>query len=268
VPVVRRFAWLLQCVVVAGLARAGSQEPPAAPEAPLPRFEYEQHLLVPVRGHLLRAKTVAAANTALGDADLTRILAKVNRIWAAAGIQFYLEGRVTEEAAAQDLYQGLAENRTEAHLLLLRPRGTLAEGMFHAYFVREMAPNGIFLRRDGIFVKETAKLKPVEGGIDEALPRVLAHELGHGLDLEHRQDTLNLMASGTTGTSLNAPEVDTARAAAARLGWARAPAELDQLTAAQDAARGPRSVDVDRCLAAIPGQSPLRAAARARLGME
>ena len=122
-PVTRPIAWLLPFVLAAGLARAGSQEPPAVPEAPLPRFMYEQHLLVPLRAHLLRARAVASVNSALRDVDLTRILAKANRVWAAAGIQFYLEGRVTEEAAPQDLYEGLAENRTEAHLLLLRPRG-------------------------------------------------------------------------------------------------------------------------------------------------
>jgi hypothetical protein len=54
-------------------------------------------------------------------------------------------------------------------------------------------------------------LREVETGIDEPLPRVTAHELGHALGLPHRQDRTNLLASGTTGTALNAREVETAR---------------------------------------------------------
>ena len=57
----------------------------------------------------------------------------------------------------------------------------------------------------------TASLRKVEGGIDEPLPRVSAHELGHGLSLPHRQDTTNLLASGTTGTLLNQDEVQKTR---------------------------------------------------------
>jgi hypothetical protein len=63
-------------------------------------------------------------------------------------------------------------------------------------------------------VQETARLREVEGGIDEPIPRVTAHELGHALGLPHRQDRTNLLASGTTGTLLNAREVEIVRAKA------------------------------------------------------
>ncbi len=60
-------------------------------------------------------------------------------------------------------------------------------------------------------VQDTAELRPVAGGIDEPIPRVTAHELGHALGLSHRQDRTNLLASGTTGTLLNTAEVAMAR---------------------------------------------------------
>ncbi len=61
------------------------------------------------------------------------------------------------------------------------------------------------------FVQETAKLRPVPGGIDEPLPRVTAHELGHALGLPHRQDRTNLLASGNNGTTLNPAEAEKAK---------------------------------------------------------
>jgi lipoprotein-anchoring transpeptidase ErfK/SrfK len=245
-----------------------SAQPPGEPQAPaaLPAFRYDEHLLLPLRVHLLRAKELPEANCALADGDVTRIVGKVNGVWKQAGIQFYLESRVVEEAAGQALFRGLGDRRGENPLLLLRPKESLAAGMFHVFYLHEMGPNGIFLGRDGIFVKETAALRPVAGGIDEPLPRVTAHELGHGLGLPHRQATFNLMASGTTGTLLNADEVATARAAAAKTGWQRAPAALAQLGAeAREERRTGAANDIDRCLAAIPGESELKSAARARL---
>ena len=70
-----------------------------------------------------------------------------------------------------------------------------------------------------IVVKDTASLRKVEGGIDEPIPRVTSHELGHAFSLGHRQDNFNLMASGTTGTTLNAAEISQARESAVQREW-------------------------------------------------
>jgi hypothetical protein len=79
------------------------------------------------------------------------------------------------------------------------------------YYIHKFSVNGVYLGNRIAFVQETAKLRPVPGGIDEPLPRVTAHELGHALGLPHRQDRTNLLASGNNGTTLNEAEVARAR---------------------------------------------------------
>lgn len=233
----------------------------------LPRFGYEEHLLVPVRVHLLRAKASEDLNCQLRAADITRIFGIINtKVWSQAGIQLRVESLVDEPARGQELYEALGENRTEAHLLRVRPNETLAAGMLHVYYLRRMRPNGIYMRRDGIFVKDTAFLQPVEGGLSEPLPRVTAHEVGHALSLDHRQDEFNLMQSGTTGYLLNKPEVEQTRAAAIQFGGtfsvkdARAAVELAVADKKWDSARSLLS-----SLAGIPVDSPAKVKAREQL---
>ena len=79
------------------------------------------------------------------------------------------------------------------------------------YYIHEFSVNGVYLGNRMAFVQETARLRPVPGGIDEPLPRVTAHELGHALGLPHRQDRTNLLASGNNGTTLNEAEVARSR---------------------------------------------------------
>lgn len=218
-------------------------------------FTADQYLLLPLRIHLLRSKAAPDLNSTLTSGDIERITGKVNRIWKQAGVLFYLESVVAEEAAGADLYQGLGENRTEAHLLLTRPKDSRSEQMIHVYYVHGMRPNGICFERatDRIFVKDTSELRRVRGGLDEFLPRVTAHEIGHALGLDHRQDTFNLMASGTTGFTLNEAEVATARHAAEGFPFHRKPAET-LAKAEQDERDGARAAAAAlyTALAALP----------------
>lgn len=195
---------------------------PPASEAKPKVWEKADYKIVPVRVHLLRDTVTPAAGTTLTDADVVRIFKKANGIRHAAGVELRVESIVSEKPATLGDYEHKPELPTEA-LLPLRPAETRAEGMFHVYYIGAMSPNGIFMRRDGIFVKESARLRKVEGGIDEPLPRVSAHELGHGMGLPHRQDTFNLMASGTTGTGLNAAEIDIVRQRVSALKWVETP---------------------------------------------
>jgi hypothetical protein len=185
-------------------------------------WDYAEYRIVPVRVHLLRDTVATAAGTTLTNDDIARIFKKANGIWHAAGVHLRVESVVSEKPVSLGENEHKAEMPIEA-LLALRPVETRPVGMFHVYYIGAMAPNGIFMRRDGIFVKETARLQKVPGGIDEPLPRVSAHELGHGMGLPHRQNITNLMASGTTGTSLNDAEIEIVRRRLSRTNWVETP---------------------------------------------
>jgi len=180
-----------------------------------------------MRVHLLSAQYSPAIQTTLTEKDITRILKKVNQVWSQAGLHFYLESLVREEAAHQELGAQLGEQADRLWLLLLRPPETRATNVFHIYYLKEMSVNGIYLT-EAIFVKDTASLRTVEGGIDEPLPRVTSHELGHAFTLPHRQNTTNLMASGTTGIRLNEQEIEQVRRAARGLSWVATAPDLVQ----------------------------------------
>jgi hypothetical protein len=255
----------LFALVVATTGR-GFQDTDIKPAVPAPPLTWTaaDYRFVPVRVHLLRAPETAAG-TSLKTQDVERIFRKANGIWHAAGIHLWVESVVIEKPASLDGHEHDDVLPLDA-LPPLRPPASLSSSCFHIYYIHAMQPNGIFMRRDALFVKDTARLRPVPGGIDEPLPRVTAHELGHGMGLPHRQAETNLMASGTTGTSLNAMEIETARHTAAALTWTQTAdaflREADRLATEgkTDAARSRY-----RALLELPGASPLKDRAKTRL---
>lgn len=187
-------------------------------------FGFADFLLAPLRVHLLTATNEPAVHTTLTSNDVTRILGKVNRVWAQAGITFYLESLRIEPAVNTEGFRDTVKTNNDT-LLRLRPESSKGTNVFHVYYLKQFGPNGICIR--GInFVKDTASLRPVEGGLDEPLPRVTSHELGHALTLPHRQNVTNLLASGMSGAWLNEAEIKQAREAAKQKAWIQPAAEV------------------------------------------
>jgi hypothetical protein len=201
----------LACCVSLGLFSASGQ-------MPTNQFRFEDYLLVPLAVHFLAASNSPSIQTTLTDKDIERILGKMNRVWGQAGVHFYLQSLRREETKESEKWAGPDRHPDGADLLNLRPREFISTNAFNIYYIKKMSVNGIYFP-EGIFVKDSASLRPVEGGIDEPLPRVSSHELGHALGLSHRQNTTNLMASGTTGTWLNTEEIHEAREKAREFEW-------------------------------------------------
>jgi len=146
-------------------------------------------------------------------------------------------------------------------MLKLRPETSGATNLFHIYYIKDFSANGVYLGA-AMFVKDTARLRTVPGGIDEPLPRVSSHELGHALSLQHHTNVLHLLASRTTGTNLDTVEIRQARAAAGKFPWIEpAPSVLKRAEDFDRAGEHEKARGLYQMLAPIPlDEPPLRRA--------
>ena len=245
-------------------ARAQDVEKPrasAAPEVLRSEPPRDSFIVLPLHIHVLSCKSDEDLDCKLADEDIHRVLGKINGVWHQAGIHWRLASLTREEACNVEMFTDLkakakAHERPvplEAFAATAPPDAQKPAGL-HVFYIHQFAVNGVYLGGRTCFVKETAQLRPVEGGIDEPLPRVTSHELGHALGLPHRQNTFNLMASGTTGTLLSVAEIEIARATAKKVEGALTVSQCESAIAAKgsDSAKNEETESIRNALKELP----------------
>ncbi|MFN0080666.1 MAG: matrixin family metalloprotease [Prosthecobacter sp.] len=165
-------------------------------------------IILPVRVHLVQSAYHPQLQTTLGEADVRALFVEVNTIWSQAGIRFQLEAVGVLSALNVVPKKWFEKDRNWVKSAI--PTNRFSAAAIDVCFVGEMGPNGFFYG-EPVVVCEKPEFTKVQGGADNPVARVAAHELGHVLFLQHRQDHTNLMASGRNGISLNKQEINDAR---------------------------------------------------------
>ena len=161
-----------------------------------------------VRVHLMQSITNPRLQTTLTENEARAIFDEVNDIWAQAGIRFELEA--IDSLQALDLASKRWYIKDRDWVKKAIPTDQFSPTAIDMCFVKDMGPNGFFYG-EPVVVCENPEFHKVSGGAANPVARVTAHELGHVLFLQHRQERTNLMASGKNGISLNAQEIKDAR---------------------------------------------------------
>jgi len=161
-----------------------------------------------VRVHLMRSVANPRLQTTLTDMEVRAIFGEVNAIWSPAAIRFELEAIDALQALEIAPKRWFIKDRDWVKAAI--PTQQLSATAIDVCFVKDMGPNGFFYG-EPVVVCQNPEFHKVSGGTANIVARVTAHELGHVLFLQHRQERTNLMASGRNGVSLNSQEISDAR---------------------------------------------------------
>jgi hypothetical protein len=176
----------------------------------LPVCSYEPFtpITLRVRVHLVRSVANSRLQTTLTDQEVRAIFDGVNVIWSPAAIRFELEAIDTLQALEIAPKRWFIKDRDWVKSAI--PTQQFSATAIDVCFVKDMGPNGFFYG-EPVVVCQNPEFHKVSGGTANIVARVTAHELGHVLFLQHRQERTNLMASGRNGVLLNSQEIRDAR---------------------------------------------------------
>lgn len=214
---------------------AASEHAATAPSSATPAPDEE--LVVAVRMHILRSADVEMLNSDMTEAEARDLVAGVNEAWKQARVRFELERVVTEQATHTAEYAAIASEaegdrhkgkddrdykrrKIEARDATCPDDQRIPKGI-DVYVHRSLvAAGGVFScgKRAVLFAEYGSGRKKAK-----SVAKVLAHELGHALDLPHAgcEKAGNLMMAGgcpdadREGIGLDAEQIATARRTAA-----------------------------------------------------
>ena len=155
-----------------------------------------------VRVHLVHSEELDALNVRLSDAEVTELMTAVSKTWAQAGIIWSVESIVHEDARNESLFRRALTDPTESPLSVLTSVLTfenLRPDIWNVFMIRDFGgkSGGVYLGNERVVV--SAEIDPSgQRDTEGSMARILAHELGHSLSLDHVPCTGqgNLMAAG------------------------------------------------------------------------
>ena len=131
-------------IVAIGLVTFVDEPKPADVVSQPPALD--QFLIVPLRVHIFVSPGFEQVNCKLGDADVTRIVGKLNSIWNKGGIHFGLESIVREQPAHTDRFRLILEMKKGefelSDFVMLLPKPSRVFDGLQVFFFHELPFNG------------------------------------------------------------------------------------------------------------------------------
>jgi len=158
----------------------------------------DEVITLPVRIHFIDSG-IQSLQSQLLESEVETIFETVNEIWSRAGIQWEIESFVRKSAINEQVLEEVPGGTGGSELLQeVIPFENLSENYWNIFFVNRIGESyGLFLTEVPVIIQseyDHEGLFGTEGG----MALILAHELGHSLDLAHVPcpEEGNLMAAG------------------------------------------------------------------------
>ncbi|MFU8812543.1 MAG: hypothetical protein ACNA78_06215 [Balneolaceae bacterium] len=164
--------------------------------------DVEELITLPVNIHFMESSQSANLTSGLSEEDLTRLMEGVNEVWRPANIQWEVQRVETARAQNAAEFDRMVNGEIPFSATLIHsviPLEGLSPTAWDVYLIRNLGGfvGGIY------FARHAAVLQPETDptgafGFDGGLIRILSHELGHSLSLQHVPCVQpgNLMAPG------------------------------------------------------------------------